>query len=107
MTKEEFAALQRNHVQSGMSLKLYLRHIGTSYSTYNYWRRKYRQEEPTRDFAPITLKQSPTGASSLAGLLHGGATLLFPNGLRAHLGSDMEDLLKELLNKSLPGNVLP
>ena len=37
MTKEEFKKLQSDHVKSGMSLKLYLQQIGTSYSTYNYW----------------------------------------------------------------------
>ena len=36
-----------------------------------------------------------------------GATLLFPNGLRAYFGSGTEGVLLELLNKSLSAHVLP
>ncbi len=36
-----------------------------------------------------------------------GATLLFPNGLHAHFGSGTEELLRDLLNKSLMNHVLP
>ena len=41
------------------------------------------------------------------GSMPSGATLLFPNGLRAHFGSGTESVLLELLNKSLPAHVLP
>jgi hypothetical protein len=40
MTKEEFEELQLQQSQSALSLKSYLRQTGTSYSTYNYWRKK-------------------------------------------------------------------
>lgn len=108
MTKEGFAELQQRQAQSGMSLKTYLRHIGTSYSTYNYWRKKYRQQEvPHHALAPITFRQEAPDAPSLTGQPHGGVPLLFPNGLRAHFGSGTEALLMELLDKSLSGHVLP
>ncbi len=45
MTKEEFLQLQSAHQASGLSLKLYLKQIGTGYSTYNYWRKKYCNAE--------------------------------------------------------------
>jgi len=32
---------------------------------------------------------------------------LFPNGLRAHFGSGTEDVLRDLLDKSLVSHVLP
>jgi len=41
MTQDEFLQLQSGHQKSGLSLKLYLQQIGTCYSTYNYWRKKY------------------------------------------------------------------
>ena len=50
MTKEEFIKLQSDHVKSGMTLKLYLQQLGTSYTTYNYWRKKYcSSDEQSRE----------------------------------------------------------
>ena len=105
MTKEEFLQLQSNHQASGLSLKLYLQQTGTCYSTYNYWRKKCcSQDEPMRDLAPICFHRSePSFTSDVPG----GATLLFPNGLRAHFGSGTEDFLRDLLDKSLKSHVLP
>ena len=108
MTKEDFLQLQSDHQQSGLSLKLYLKKIGTGYSTYNYWRKKYCCSEDERhDLAPISFRQSPPPPGSFTGDVPSGATLLFPNGLRAHFGSGTEDVLRELLDKSLLGHVLP
>ena len=108
MSKEEFLQLQSDHEQSGLSLKSYLKQIGTGYSTYNYWRKKYcRAEDQCHDLAPISFRHSsPSSGSEFAGDVPSGATLLFPNGLRAHFGSGTEDVLRELLDKSLLSYVL-
>jgi putative transposase len=110
MTKQEFLQLQSDHLQSGLSLKSYLRQIGTGYSTYNYWRKKYSiAEHQHHDLAPIRFRQSSSSSSpvSFTGDVPSGATLLFPNGLRAHLGIGTEDVLRDLLDKSLSSHVLP
>jgi putative transposase len=109
MTKEEFLQLQSAYHQSGLSLKSYLKQIGTGYSTYNYWRKKYCcAEDQCHDLAPISFRRSsPSSGSVFTGDVPSGATLLFPNGLRAHFGSGTEDVLRELLDKSLVGHVLP
>ena len=108
MTKEEFLQLQSDHQQSGLSLKSYLLQIGTGYSTYNYWRKKYCSvEDNSHDLAPISFRQSPPPFGSFTADVPSGATLLFPNGLRAHFGSGTEDVLRELLTKSLVSHVLP
>ena len=109
MTKEDFLQLQSDHQQSGLSLKSYLQQIGTGYSTYNYWRKKYCSAEDERhELAPISFHQSPPpSAGSFTGDVPSGATLLFPNGLRAHFGVGSEDVLRELLDKSLTSHVLP
>ena len=109
MTKEEFLQLQSDHHQSGLSLKSYLKQIGTGYSTYNYWRKKYCcVEDQCHDLAPISFRHSsPSSGIVLTGDVPSGATLLFPNGLRAHFGSGTEDVLRELLDKSLVSHVLP
>ena len=106
MTKEEFEVLQLNLQQSSKSVKDYLHDAGVKYSTYNYWRKKLLvKEDPKPELAPISFTHhaDPVFSSSVPS----GATLLFPNGLRAHFGSGTEGVLLELLNKSLSTHVLP
>ena len=106
MNKEEFEVLQMNLQQSGNSVKDYLHDAGVNYSTYNYWRKKLLAKDDSKpELAPINFTQhtDPVFSSSVPS----GATLLFPNGLRAHFGSGTEGVLLELLNKSLTTHVLP
>ena len=106
MTKEEFEVLQLDLQHSGKSVKDYLQESGVNYSTYNYWRKKLlSRNKPKPELAPIsfTRHSDPVFSSSIPT----GATLLFPNGLRAHFGSGTEDVLRDLLDKSLLIHVLP
>ena len=106
MTKEEFEVLQLDLQQSGKSVKDYLQEAGLNYSTYNYWRKQLLVNEASKpELAPISFTQHADPAFSSS--VPSGATLLFPNGLRAHFGSGTEDVLRELLNKSLVSHVLP
>ena len=106
MTKEEFEVLQLNLQQSSKSVKDYLHDAGVKYSTYNYWRKKLKENDsPKPELAPISFTQHADPVFS--GAVPSGATLLFPNGLRAHFGSGTEGVLLELLNKSLSTHVLP
>ena len=109
MTQEAFLQLQSDHRQSGLSLKSYLKQIGRGYSTYNYWRKKYCcAENQSHELAPISFRpSSPSSGSVFTGDVPGGATLLFPNGLRAHFGAGTEDILRELFDKSLLSHVQP
>ena len=81
MTKEEFEVLQLDLQQSGKSVKDYLQEAGVNYSTYNYWRKKLLTDNSKLELAPISFTQhaDPFFSSSVPS----GATLLFPNGLRA------------------------
>ena len=106
MTIEEFKDLQLDLQQSGMSVKKYLQHVGINYNTYNYWRKKLKENDsPKPELAPISFTQSAD--PMFTGAMPSGATLLFPNGLRAHFGSGTESVLMELLTKSLTDYVLP
>ena len=106
MTKEEFEFLQLDLQQSGKSIKDYLHDAGVNYSTYNYWRKKMiEKESPKPELVPISFTQASDPV--FTGAVPSGATLLFPNGLRAHFGSGTEGVLLELLNKSLVSHVLP
>ena len=106
MSKEEFEVLQSDLQKSGKPLMSYLHDAGINYSTYTYWRRKLeRDSKPQPEIAPISFRSSAD--SVFTGSVPSGATLLFPNGLRAHFGSGTEDVLRELLDKSLVSHVLP
>ena len=48
-----------------------------------------------------------TRESASANDMPSGTSLLFPNGLRAHFGPGANDILVEILMKSLSGHVLP
>ena len=105
MTKEEFEVLQVDLRQSGKSVKEYLHDAGVNYSTYNYWRKKSLAGEASRPaLAPISITGHADSAFTAS--VPSGATLLFPNGLRAHFGSGTEALLREMLDKSLASHVL-
>lgn len=109
MSKNEFIELQHRQHESGKTLKEFLIEIGVGYSTYNYWRRKYLATDAPHELAPISFRAS-ANASVESPLfckeVPSGATLLFPNGLRAHFGSGTESMLMSLLKESLSGHVL-
>lgn len=107
MTKEEFEVLHLDMQQSGKPVKDYLHEAGVNYSTYNYWRKKLlsAKSTPEAGLAPISFTRHADSVLSVS--VPTGATLLFPNGLRAHFGSGTESVLMELLTKSLTGHVLP
>lgn len=107
MTKEGFEDLQQEFLQSGLSLKLYLQQIGTGYSTWSYWRKKYSAGPSPEVMAPVTFTKPPVREPADSGGMPAGATLLFPNGVRAHFGSGAEGVLMEILTKSLSCDVLP
>ena len=104
MIRSEFEELELQVQQSELPLKSYLQQIGVSYSTYHYWRRKCSVDRSSikHELAPISFKQAFTESSQEEQLPHGVA-LLFPNGLRAHFGNGSEEILMELLTKSLGG----
>ena len=104
MNRTGFEELEMQVQQSGLSLKSYLRQIGVSYSTYHYWRKKCSvgKNSVKQELAPICFKQAAT-ESSLEEQIPHGVALLFPNGFRAHFGNGSEEILMELLTKSLGG----
>ena len=104
MNRQEFEELELQLQQSGLPLKSYLQQIGVSYSTYHYWRKKCSVDKNSvrQELAPICFKQAAT-ESSLEEQIPQGVALLFPNGLRAHFGDGSEEILMELLTKSLGG----
>ena len=110
MTKDEFVLLQLQYHQSGKSLKAFLKDSGICYSNYHYWDKKYESADTSQELAPImfmdTRLNEPVSSVS-SNDVPSGTTLLFPNGLRAHFGRGAENILMEILKKSLSSHVLP
>lgn len=110
MTKDEFTSLQLQYQQSGKSLKAFLKDSGICYSNYHYWNKKYESADTSQELAPImfmdTRLYEPVSSVS-SNDVPSGTTLLFPNGLRAHFGRGAENILVEILKKSLSSHVLP
>ena len=110
MTKDEFTSLQLQYQQSGKSLKAFLKDSGICYSNYHYWNKKYESADTSQELAPImfmdTRLNEPVSSVS-SNDVPSGTTLLFPNDLRAHFGRGAENILVEILMKSLSGHVLP
>ena len=107
MTKDEFTSLQLQYRQSGKSLKQFLSDTGICYSNYHYWDKMYKTVDLPKELAPIMFMKARTRESASANDVPSGTTLLFPNGLRAHFGPGANDILVEILMKSLSGHVLP
>ena len=110
MTKDEFTSLQLQYQQSGKSLKAFLKDSGICYSNYHYWDKKYESADTSQELAPIMFMEAMTRESASAASANdmpSGTSLLFPNGLRAHFGPGANDILVEILMKSLSGHVLP
>lgn len=104
MTRLEFEELQLKFKASGMTLLSFLQSVGVAYTTYNYWRRKQKDDSCPHPIAPIHLREpdmEPLRTSAMPGVEIPGVTLSFPNGVRAHFGRGSEHVLMDILNKSM------
>lgn len=110
MTKLDFEELQHKFQNSGMTLKAFLKMEGVAYSTYNYWSKKLRDEAVSLPIAPIALREPHdtyvSGDVFMSNVELPGVTLAFPNGVRAHFGRGSENILMDVLTKSM-SHVLP
>ena len=107
MTKDDFLQLQELQRNSGLTLMKYLQENGLSYSTYNYWKRKFLcqdSEESEVPFAQVCLRPSTEVAlpSSI-----GRITLRFPNGVHVCLDAGMEESASRLITSYPYSHVLP
>ena len=106
MTKDDFLQLQELQRNSGLTLMKYLQENGLSYSTYNYWKRKFlyqESEESEVPFAQVCLRPSTEVALPSP---TGHITLRFPNGVHVCLDAGMEESASLLITSYPHGHVL-
>ena len=87
MTKEEFLQLQELQRNSGLPLMKYLDQVGLKYSTYTYWKRKFRFSPSADDDVPFAQVSLRTSSDATLPVHTGNITLQFPNGVRVCLES--------------------
>ena len=104
MTKEEFEILKCEQKESGKSIKTYLAGRGICFTSYYYWKKKYSEPKMETGLVPIEIHNNTeshcVSFETIPGEI-GGVSLAFPNGLRAHFGRGTEQVLMEVLRKSL------
>ena len=64
MTKEDFLQLEAAVKCSGKSVKSYCKEQSISYSTYNYWRKKYLSSSGAGPLAPVSFAVQGSSPSS-------------------------------------------
>ena len=104
MTKEEFEVLKWEQKESGRSIKTFLADRGICFTNYYYWKKKFDQPKPEAGLVPIEIHNEGKGHRVSTGTQRGeigGVSVAFPNGLRAHFGRGSEQVLMEVLRKSL------
>jgi putative transposase len=100
MTKEELLRLQDLQRNSGLPLMKYFDKVGLKYSTYTYWKRKFRFSPSTEDdvpFAPVRLR---TPSDVTLPVHTGNITLQFLNGVRVCLESSMGEFNLQMQSNS-------
>ena len=65
MSKEEFLQLESTIKISGKSIKSYCREQSISYSTYNYWRKKYHMPAIVGQLAPVSFTHPSVGMETV------------------------------------------
>ena len=93
MTKDQFLELQKQQQSSGVSAKEYCHQHSISYSSFNYWRKKYQFPSP-EGLVPLTI-ESMTNPSSVSA--PSGLQIQFPNGVQVEFGSSSDCVALQLL----------
>ena len=91
MTKDEFLQLQELQRNSGLPLMKYLDKVGLKYSTYTYWKRKFRFSPSAADDVPFAQVSLRTSSDATLPVHTGNITLQVPNGVCVCLESGMEE----------------
>ena len=107
MTKEEFLQLQELQRNSALPLMKYLDKAGLKYSTYTYWKRKFRFSPSADDDVPFAQVSLRTSSDVILPVHAGNITLQFPNGVRVCLESGMEETASRLITSFPYYHVLP
>ena len=129
MTKEAFLALLDRQRGSGMGTKAFCRDTGCSFSSFQYWRKKFCSDQPHAEtgpgtntvsrseakdiadtFAPVSfpVTEGRYNSSSEQAQLSNEIVIEFPTGVMIYFrGATNERAAMGLINRIYTGDVLP
>ena len=103
MTKEEFLQLESTIKCSGKSIKSYCREQSISYSTYNYWRKKYQLSATVGQLAPVRFSRPSVGVETVG---TSGVVIQLPTGVQIEFAQSNDAVALQVLTGMCSSYVL-
>ena len=103
MTKEEFMQLSSTIKCSGKSIKSYCREQSISYSTYNYWRKKYQSSAIAGPLAPVSFALPSVGRETVR---PSGVVIQLPTGVQIEFAQSNDAVALQVLTGMCSSYVL-
>lgn len=104
MTREEFLQLETAIKSSGKSIKAYCHEQSLSYSTYNYWHKKYHSSAVSSPLAPVSFApQGPCSSSNKTS----SVVIQLPTGVQIEFAQSNDAVALQVLTGICSSYVLP
>ena len=104
MTREEFLQLEAAVKSSGKTIKAYCQEQSISYSTYNYWRVKYKSSGVSGPLAPVSFaSQGPQPSSNKPS----SVVIQLPTGVQIEFAQSNDAVALQVLTGICSSYVLP
>ena len=104
MTKEDFLQLEATIKCSGKTIKAYCSEHSVSYSTYNYWRKKYLSSSGAGPLAPVSFAVQGSSPSSNK---PSGVVIQLPTGVQIEFAQSDDAVALQVLTGMCSSYVLP
>ena len=104
MTKEVFLQLEAAIKCSGKTIKAYCSEQSIPYSTYNYWRVKYKSSCVSGPLAPVSFASQGTSPSSNK---QSGVVIQLPTGVQIEFAQSNDAVALQVLTGMCSNYVLP
>ena len=103
MTREEFLQLESAIKCSGKTIKAYCREQSISYSTYNYWHKKYQFSGVSGPLAPVSFASQGTTSSNKPS----SVVIQLPTGVQIEFAQSNDAVAMQVLTGICSSYVLP
>ncbi len=104
MTKEEFYQFESSCKASGRSIKSYCQEQSVSYSTYNYWRKKYHSRVASGVLSPVSFGSRLVSGSPASPC---NVLIQLPTGVQIEFAKSDDAVALQVLTGICSSYVLP